>query len=73
MKKSRFQDGWHFLKGHKVYIKSGKIQYGVVCDRYSGERKAVLCRKSGTTWMASEPVTVDAFYSGIRRGTIRFR
>lgn len=66
----KIKDGWHTICGYEVYVEDGYILRGVSSTDWRQVPTHVYraCKPSG--WSSTGPITVDAFRSGVRRGTI---
>lgn len=66
---AKIKDGWHTIYGKFVYVENGRVLRGV-SSRDWDQRTIYpyrVCR-DGCTNCAG--ITVDAFRSGLRRGTV---
>ncbi len=62
------KDGWHTISGYHVHIENGRIDRGMTADK---QRTTYIYRHSKTNGYDKEDsITIDAFRSGVRRGTI---
>lgn len=65
-------DGWHNLAGYRVYIRNGQIVRGML-DSGRDQRPAYLYRYNPRLgiWSSCVSMSVNAFRSGVRRGTVK--
>lgn len=63
----KITDGWHNLCGCKVYVEDGRVLRGLSDD---GQKPLYIYRHKKDGWTSDGGITVDAFCSGIRRGTV---
>lgn len=65
-------DGWHNLAGYRVYIRNGQIVRGML-GQGRDQRPAWLYRYNPRlgVWSSCVSMSVDAFRSGVRRGTVK--
>lgn len=66
---SKIKDGWHMIKGYRVYVKDGRVLRGVSSQDWQ-QRATWPYRAGRSCWTNVSGITVDAFRSGVRRGTI---
>ena len=69
------KNGWHIVSGYHVYVEDGFIIRGIVDKGTSHERPAYVYRWTPRwkLWNRSIIITVNAFRSGVRRGTIMMK
>lgn len=63
------KDGWHTIQGYKVYVEDGKVLRGILGEGNS-QRTAYPFRRSKNGWDNDSGLTVNAFRSGVKRGTV---
>lgn len=73
------RNGWHHISGHDVYVENCKVLYGTKVDRNGGMIKAYPYRvnwkysfgkRYADGWIACSGVSMNAFKSGMCRGTM---
>jgi len=65
------RDGWHTIEGRTVYTENGYILRGIILDRNRQQVPAHVYRATRDGyWNIEYWLSVDAFRSGVRRGTI---
>lgn len=67
----KVSNGWHSLCGYDVYVEDGYVLRGVQGDGVNMKTTYPyrLCRKGG--WDNACGISVSAFRSACRRGTVR--
>lgn len=67
------QDGWHTLKGYKVYVENDRVLRGVLgeADNQVTAFPYRQDKKHKNLWDKAVGITCSAFVSGVRRGTVR--
>ena len=67
------RDGIHVIKGSEVYVVDDMVQRGIRrVNEYHTSTLYVIRAHRGKrgVWETTGPISVDAFRSGLRRGTI---
>ena len=68
----KVSDGWHKVYNFWLYVKDGAVWRGVILRGVNHEEPVGVYRRYGTGWTnIGGQITLDAFYAGWRRGTIR--
>lgn len=63
------KDGWHKICGYDVYVENDRVLRGT---KANGTLPAYVYRSCKTGgWYSNGGITVNAFRSGVRRGSIR--
>lgn len=63
------KDGWHKICGYDVYVENDRVLRGT---KANGTLPAYVYRRvDERRWDNNCGITVNAFRSGVRRGTIR--
>lgn len=64
-------DGWHVVSGYDVFVESGMILRGILYDSCGSSSSAYVYRRCRDgSWTRCSGLSVAAFRSGVRRGTI---
>lgn len=66
---SKIKDGWHVIKGYRVYVKDGRVLRGVSSQDWR-QRTTWPYQAKYNCWTNVVGISVEAFRSGVRRGTI---
>lgn len=66
------KDGWHHIKGYRVYVEFGYIWRGTK-ETANGRVAAWVYRYNPRYggWYYVEHITPSAFAAGVRRGTVK--
>lgn len=66
------KDGWHKICGYDVYVENDRVLRGTKANGTLSAYVYRACRTCGPAlWEAEDSITVNAFRTGVRRGTIR--
>lgn len=63
----KMKDGWHYIAGYYVYVEDGKILRGLSHDH---QKTTYVYRHIKNGWICENGITIAAFQTGVRRGTI---
>lgn len=64
-------DGWHVVSGYEVFVESGNILRGILYDPFGSPLTAyVYRRRRDGSWSCCSSISVSAFRSAVRRGTV---
>ena len=66
---SKIKDGWHIIKNYIVIVENGRVLRGVSSQDW--QQHAIWPYRAGKyCWTNVSGISVEAFRSGVRRGTI---
>ena len=67
------QDGWHDLKGYRVYVENDRVLSGLIEE--TGKQVTAFPyrqdKKHKNLWDKAVGITCSAFVSGVKRGKIK--
>ncbi len=66
----KVKDGWHSVYGMTVLVEDGRIRYGVGGTGLKYHTTHPYQSNGHTGWYNITGVTLEAFRSGVRRGTM---
>lgn len=66
----RIKDGWHSVHGTEVYTEDGKVVRGVKRDGANATVTYPYHYEGSAVWVNCSGITLAAFRSGYKRGTV---
>lgn len=67
------KDGWHTIYNNMVYVEDNKVLRGVSSDHQRTAYPYRWMGKPHNCYTIASGISVEAFRSGVRRGTIEMR
>ena len=66
---SKIKDGWHIIKNYIVIVENGRVLRGV--SSWDWQQHTIWPYRAGRScWTNVSGISVEAFRSGVRRGTV---
>lgn len=67
-------DGWHTIQGFEIYVEDDKVKRGISGDGVTAKPTyPYRYNKQMNCWVNCSGLSVSAFKSGVRRGTVTMK